>query len=72
MRKHKRSTLLVGKTVQRVASLYEYPCVLEGSVLTNTNDYYDNADLTSNFTMNKRYGFEFLSGAVAGEYNITG
>lgn len=46
--------------------------VVEGAVLTNSNDYYDNADLTSNFTINKRYGFEFLSGAVSGEYSITG
>lgn len=45
--------------------------VIEGSVLTNSNDYYDNANLTSNFTINKRYGFEFLSGAVAGSYTIT-
>lgn len=46
--------------------------VIEGATLSNSNDYYDNADLTSNFTMNKRYGFEFLSGAVSGSYNITG
>lgn len=46
--------------------------VIEGATLTNSNDYYENADLTSNFTINKRYGFEFLSGAVSGEYNITG
>lgn len=45
--------------------------VIEGSVLTNSNDYYDNADLTSNFTINKRYGFEFVSGAVSGSYKIT-
>lgn len=44
--------------------------VIEGSTLTNSNDYYDNADLTSNFTINKRFGFEFLSGAVSGVYNI--
>lgn len=45
--------------------------VIEGATLTNSNDYYDNADLTSNFTINKRYGFEFLSGVVSGEYSIT-
>lgn len=44
--------------------------VIEGSTLTNSNDYYDNADLTSNFTINKRFGFEFLSGAVSGVYNM--
>lgn len=46
--------------------------VVEGAVLTNSNDYYENADLTSNYTINKRFGFEFLSGAVSGEYSITG
>lgn len=40
--------------------------VLEGSDLTNSNDYYDNANLTSNATINKRWAFEFLSNAVAG------
>lgn len=45
--------------------------VIEGATLTNSNDYYDNANLTSNFTINKRYGFEFISGAVAGSYTIT-
>lgn len=46
--------------------------VIEGSTLSNSNDYYDNANLTSNYTINKRYGFEYLSGAVAGSYTITG
>lgn len=46
--------------------------VIEGSTLTNSNQFYDNADLTQNFTINKRYGFEFLSGAIAGSYEITG
>ena len=45
--------------------------VVEGATLTNSNDYYDNADLTSNFTINKRYGFGYLSGAIAGSYQIT-
>ena len=40
--------------------------VLEGSDLINSNDYYDNANLTSNATINKRWAFEFLSNAVAG------
>lgn len=46
--------------------------VVEGSTLSNSNDYYDNANLTSNFTINKRYGFEYLSGATAGSYIISG
>lgn len=45
--------------------------VIEGSTISNSNDFYDNANLTSNFTINKRYGFEFVSGAVAGSYTIT-
>jgi hypothetical protein len=40
--------------------------VIEGSDLTNSNDFYDNANLTSNATINKRWAFEFLSNAVAG------
>lgn len=46
--------------------------VVEGSTLSNSNDYYDTANLTSNFTINKRYGFEYLSGATAGSYIISG
>lgn len=40
--------------------------VIEGSDLTNSNDFYDNANLTSNATINKRWAFEFMSNAVAG------
>lgn len=40
--------------------------VIEGETLTNSNDFYDNANLTSNATMNKRWIFEFLSNATAG------
>ena len=45
--------------------------VVEGSVLTHSNDFYDNANLTSNFTISKRYGFDYISGATAGSYTIT-
>lgn len=40
--------------------------VIEGSDLTNSNDFYDNGNLTSNATINKRWNFEFMSNAVAG------
>lgn len=40
--------------------------VIEGSDLSNTNDFYENGNLTSNATINKRWAFEFLSNAVAG------
>lgn len=36
--------------------------------LTNSNDYFDNADLTQNFTYRKDWGFEFASAAYAGYY----
>ena len=38
--------------------------VLEGSTLTNSNDFYDTADLTSNATMSKRWGFGAISNSV--------
>ena len=41
------------------------------SALTNGNDPYDNADLTSNFTMRKDWDFEYLSNAKAGIYTVT-
>jgi len=40
--------------------------VIEGGVTSNGNDYYDNANLTSNTTLNKRWGFEYASNATAG------
>lgn len=40
------------------------------STLTNSNDFYDNADLSQNFTMRKGYGFEFIGAAFAGKYTI--
>lgn len=43
---------------------------IEGEVLTNSNDFYDNANLTSNATMNKRWAFEFMSNAIAGIVHI--
>ena len=40
--------------------------------MTNSNDYFDNADLTQNFTYRKDWGFEYASAATAGYYyNIT-
>ena len=40
-------------------------CVLEGSQLSNGNNYYDNANLTSNTTINKSWVCEFVSNATA-------
>lgn len=39
--------------------------------LTNSNQYYENADLTQNFTMRKDFNFEFVSAGWGGMYKIT-
>lgn len=41
------------------------------NTLTNSNQFYENADLTQNFTMRKSWAFEFVSAAFAGCYTIT-
>lgn len=38
--------------------------------MNNSNDYYDNADLTQNFTMRKNWDFQFASAAKAGIYTL--
>lgn len=40
------------------------------NALTNSNQFYDNADLTQNFTYRKNYGFAYASAAKAGIYTI--
>ena len=41
------------------------------NTLTNSNQFYENADITQNFTMRKDWNFEFVSAAFAGVYTIT-
>lgn len=41
------------------------------NTLTNSNQFYDNADITSNFTMRKAWDFAFVSAGYAGKYTIT-
>lgn len=41
------------------------------TALNNSNQFYDNADLTQNFTMRKDWDFAFVGGAFAGKYTIT-
>lgn len=41
------------------------------SSMTNTNQHFDNADLTSNFTYRKEWDFVYASAAKAGIYTIT-
>lgn len=42
------------------------------NTLTNSNQFYDNADLTENFTYRKNYEFAYASAAKAAVYTITG
>lgn len=39
--------------------------------MTNSNQFYDNADITQNFTYRKNYDFVYASAAKAGIYTIT-
>lgn len=41
------------------------------TALTNSNQFYENADISQNFTMRKGYDFQFTGGAWIGEYDIT-
>lgn len=41
------------------------------TAMTNTNQHFDNADLTSNFTYRKAWDFVMASAATAGVYTIT-
>lgn len=41
------------------------------NTLTNSNQFYDNADITQNFTMRKDWDFVFASAAFGGKYEIT-
>lgn len=42
------------------------------TTLSNSNEFYDNADLTQNFTLRACYGFLYASAAYAGIYTING
>lgn len=50
-----------GKLVQGVVS----------TTLTNSNQFYENADLTQNYTQRKAWNFTFASAVWAGQYTIT-
>ena len=41
------------------------------TTLTNSNQFYENADISQNFTMRKGYDFQFIGAAYAGKYTIT-
>lgn len=40
--------------------------------LSNSNQFYENADLTQNYTARKDWNFAFVSAAYGGKYQITG
>ncbi len=44
--------------------------VIEGTTLTNSNDFYDTADLTSSATMNKRWGFASTANTCMGVITV--
>lgn len=44
--------------------------VIEGTTLANSNDYYDNADLTSSATMTKRFNFSAVSNTCMGVITV--
>ena len=41
------------------------------NALTNSNQFYDNADLTSDYTTRKMWEFVYASAAKAGVYTVT-
>ena len=41
------------------------------TTLTNSNEFYDNADISQNFTMRKGYNFQFIGASWAGQYTIS-
>ena len=53
-----------------LANPFEH-CRVMSNTLTNSNQFYENADITQNFTMRKDWNFEFISAAFGGIYNIT-
>ena len=40
------------------------------TTLTNSNQFYENADISQNFTVRKSYDFEFVGAAYVGKYTI--
>lgn len=55
-----------------VSAAVAKPVVMAMSTsLTNSNQFYENADVSQNFTMRKAYAAEFVGAAFVGVYNIT-
>ena len=59
-------------TLYVVSAAVAKPVVMAMSTtLTNSNQFYDNADISQNFTLRKSYAAEFVGAAYVGEYKIT-
>lgn len=41
------------------------------TAMTNSNQFYENADISQNFTMRKAYDFQFIGASYSGLYSIT-
>lgn len=54
----------------RLANSLEQYRVMSAA-MTNTNQHFDNADITSNFTYRKEWDFVYASAAKAAIYTIT-
>lgn len=53
-----------------VANPFEHIRVMS-TTLTNSNQFYDNADISQNFTLRKAYELAFASAAIGAKYKIT-
>lgn len=59
-------------TLYVVSAAVAKPVVMAMSTtLTNSNQFYDNADISQNFTIRKSYASEFVGAAYIGQYKVT-
>lgn len=60
------------KTLFVVSAAVAKPIVgVMSTTLTNSNQFYENADISQNFTVRKGYNFQFVGSAYVGKYEIT-
>ena len=64
-----RSLIYRGLNWTDVANPFEHTRVMT-TTLSNSNQFYDNADLTTNFTQRVEWGFMFATSAYTGVYTI--
>lgn len=59
-------------TLYVVSAAVAKPVVMAMSTsMSNTNQFFDNADISTNFTFRKSYSAEFVGAAYVGSYKIT-